>query len=55
MKASLFLTQRVNPFLKHYSLAIPPQEDVVIFKTSISFGKFLQTSGHLAARPDEDQ
>lgn len=32
MKASLFLTHKVNQFLKHYSQANVPQEEVVIFR-----------------------
>lgn len=32
MKASLFLTPKVNQFLKHYSQANVPQEEVVIFR-----------------------
>lgn len=30
MKANLFLTHKVNKFLKHYSEASVPQEEIVI-------------------------
>lgn len=39
MKARLFLTHKVNQFLKHYSQTNVPEEELV------NLGKFLQITG----------